>query len=152
LRHRGVVRLPNSRLHLRLAEPEDDAHALRSREGQIETGDPCPARSVTQRSAKPRLLAGEHAPQVLPVDRAVQAEPPRCRAEPLAASVGTAGVLVLDAVADALNDVDPPLRLVEVVASLARGELSNREQLFRLRCLSRCRTSAVHLPCTPASC
>lgn len=53
-----------------------------------------------------------------------------------------AEVVILRAVADALDHVDTPLGLIEVVLGLPGRQLADREQRNVLRSLSRCRTQA----------
>ncbi len=69
-------------------------------------------------------------------DAAAEPKPCRAAAKPLAADLAAAGVVVLDAPADALDHVDAPLRLVEVVGGLVGRELPI-ESTFVLCSLSR---------------
>jgi hypothetical protein len=71
--------------------------------------------------------AGEDAPQCVAVDRAREAERCAAGADPRAARFGAAGVVLLDAVADAVDRVHAHLALLEVVPGLAGRQLANRK-------------------------
>src|SRR5688572_24513128 len=134
---------PNRTAHLRIGDPEDDAHALRSGERQIEASDLRPR--IPKRRPVPRIKPGEQAPKLLTLDRSGKSELPRAVAQPLAPSLTAPEVVLLGSLANALDHVDPPLGAIKVVLGLAGLQLSDRQQGDVLRSLSRCRTSVAHL-------
>jgi hypothetical protein len=73
------------------------------------------------------VLAREHPSQRLAVDQALEAELAGAGAEPFAARLGAADVVLLRSVTDALDHVDPLARLVEVVPVLPGRELADRQ-------------------------
>ena len=70
----AVVRGADRGTQLAVADPEQDADALRRRERQIEPSDLDRARRAPQRGAVLRVKAGEHATQRVAVDRPGEAE------------------------------------------------------------------------------
>ena len=127
LPHRGVMR----RAHARRAAPRRRARRARSRSSAPRTSDrtqpPEPGSTTTAtptRRADRARRAPAAAPRPRPRPRARARAPPRrsTRRAPRAADV-----VLLDPVADAVDHVDPPLRLVEVVLGLAGRELADRQ-------------------------
>jgi hypothetical protein len=110
-----------------IAEPEQDADALRRRERQIERTDASPLRRVPQLRPGPRTAPGEQRPEIITGYRPGQAEPGSRTPGPFPARPSLLGVVVLQPLGDAVDNVDPPLRLVEVVAGLAGHDLADRE-------------------------
>ena len=111
----------------RATEPEQQAHALRRRERQIEPGDPCRTARCPQRSPVARVQPGQHVAKRLGRDIAAEPELTRGCADPLSPSLARRQVVVLDPLAHALRHVDALLRLVEVVLGLAGRQLADRE-------------------------
>ena len=113
---RGADRAPQ----FAVADPEQDADALGRREGQVIAGDSYRARRTPQRRAIQRIKAGQGTPQGIAVNRAREAQRHPSRADPGAACFGAAGVVLLHAVADAVDRVHAHLALLQVVPGLAR--------------------------------
>ena len=89
------------------------------------------ARRAPQRRPIQRIKAGEDAPQRIAVDRARRGRAPRRRADPRAARFSAAGVVLLHAVADAVDRVHAHLALLEVVPGLAGRQLADRKHRMR---------------------
>jgi hypothetical protein len=118
VRNRPVVRPLDRTTDPLVADAEQDAHALRRRERQVEAGDA-------------RLpAAAEHRPGRWML--AAEAQQRRAGAHPLAGRFGSAEVVVLHARADRAGTRHRPMSLLEVVAGLASRELSDREHRHRL--------------------
>ena len=117
---------------LAVADPEQHADALRRRERQIEPGDLDRTRRAPQRRAvcgsMPASTPRRASPSTGP-ERPSDLPPVP---DPAAARLGAAGVVLLDAVADALDHVHAHLGLLEVVPGLAGRELADRKHRSRL--------------------
>ena len=114
-----LVTVTYLRRELLITDPEQDAHALRGPEGQVEPGDVTGLERTAEDLTGPGVLTGEHPQQLLILDLAVEPKPAAAGADPAAGRFPLTGVVVL-----------PALRhLVDVVAPRigARSELSNRE-------------------------
>lgn len=116
LGHRGVVRRTDGRTHLGIGDAEEDAHALRCPEGEIEPGDRPVRDELAQRCACGRVPALQQPEHTLLLDPTCQAEQRGAVPDPLAGRLALTRVVVLAA----------PRDLVEVVAAGARprGELA----------------------------
>ena len=126
--NRPVVRGADRSAHAVIADAEQHAHALGRRERQIEAWHSrrCLA---AERHAIRRVLAGQHAMQLLTVDLAAQAEQRRAVADPLAGRLGPGEVVVVDAAGHGAGPGGRPVGLLEVVVGVADGDLSDREHL-----------------------
>jgi hypothetical protein len=122
-----VVRRPHFGAHASVADGEEHAHTLRSRVRQIECRDTRRARDAAQRVM--RVLSGEEPAQLDRLDGTAEPKLPPDRTNPLATRFVSADVVLLEPIPDALDDVDAPLRLVEVVPGLAGDQLADREHL-----------------------
>ena len=122
LAHGPVVRFANRVLLCRVAQPEKHAHALGRREREVITADAERARRIAQRQTV-LIEAFQNPAQTLARDRPDEFEPARAGADPLTARLGAAEVVLLDTVADRLDNVDASLGLIEVVPGLAGHEL-----------------------------
>ena len=122
--HRGA--------HLAVADAEQNADALGRREGQIEPGDLDRARRAPQRRPVQRIQTLEHPAKCLAAHRPFDVERPAAGFDPAASGLGAAGVVLLDAVADAQDRVDAHLSLVEVALGLAGRQLADRKHRCRL--------------------
>ncbi len=121
----AVVRATDRGAQLRVADPEQDADALRRRERQVKAGDSYRTRRAPQRRAIQRIKARQDAAQRVAVDRAREPERRASRADPGTARLGAAGVVLLHAVADAVDGVYAHLSLLEVVLGLAGRQLAD---------------------------
>ena len=106
---RHVMRRPHPPPQLLVADAEQDAHRLRRRERQIKPAHPDRARGGPQRRPVRRVQAGQHRRSASPSTGPVQPELAARGADPLAARLRPAGVVVLDPVADAVDHVHPAL-------------------------------------------
>ena len=119
-----------------VADAEEHADALGSREGQVEARHPR-AEHTAERLPAAGMLAGKHALQFLRFDRALEPERVCSRAQPPPGRLWAAEVVVLDARAHGLRAGHRFLRLLEVVLGLAGGEFSDREHGNGLHPLTR---------------
>ena len=126
LGNRSVVAASHGLPNPLIAHAEEDAHALRRRERQVEAGNAHHARAVAERHAIGSEAAKDPT-QRFAFDGPNEAERRRPATEPRAARFGASGVVVLETVADALDGVDAPLGLVEVILGLAGHEFADRE-------------------------
>ena len=126
--NRPVVRGADRSAHAVIADAEQHADALGRRERQIEAWHSrrCLA---AERHAIRRVLAGQHALQLLAVDLAAQAEQRCAVADPLAGRLGPGEVVVVDAAGHGAGPGDRPVGLLEVVVGVADGDLSDRKHL-----------------------
>ena len=93
--HGLVMGAAHSRLDHGVADAEQQAHALRRGERQVDGGVALRPSSSTQKIAAQRMLARERAPQSLVRNRARQAKPPGPRADPCARRPPRFAVVVL---------------------------------------------------------
>ena len=122
-----VVSATNGRAQLLVADPEQDADALGRREREVKAGYSYRARRASQGRSIQRIQAREDAPQRVAADGPGEAERRASGADPRTACFGAAGVVLLNAVADAVDCVDPCLSLLEVVLGLAGRQLADRK-------------------------
>ena len=106
----------------RVADPEEDAHALRRREGHVEARDRA---ARAQDLAGDGAVAGEDGVQRVVLHAPVEPERPRAAAEPAPGGLGPAEVVVLDAGGQRPGRRDRTAGLVEVVAGLSGRELAD---------------------------
>src|SRR4051794_10798758 len=74
LAHGDVMSVPHARAEVIVAEPEQDADALRRGEGQVEPGDASSARRRPQLHSGLRIEPFKHAPESIRLDLAAQPE------------------------------------------------------------------------------
>ena len=130
IRNGAIVRAPDRTTHPIVTNAEQHAHALRSRERQVEARH-ATLRAPPEQLPGPRMRAVEDPPQRIVADLAVEAQQPRGRTHPDAARLRPAQVVVLDTRADRLSARHVPLRLLEVVVGLAAREFADRKHRHR---------------------
>jgi hypothetical protein len=122
LGHGAIVRSPDRVPDGRLAHAEEHAHGLGRRERQIEGGDTDLAPACSKRRTVARIHARQHGTQRRGLDRPAQPEASTATTGPAPACLAAAGVVLLGALSDAVDRVDPPLCLIQVVPGLAGGD------------------------------
>jgi hypothetical protein len=126
LAHRKPMCFPHRLLQRRVTKAEEHAHALGRRHGEVIARHTDRACGIAQRRTIP-IAPFQNRAEMLAVDAARESELASAHAHPLTPRLDPAGVVLLDAVADGLDHVDPPLGLIEVVAGLPGHELVDRQ-------------------------
>lgn len=106
-----------------VSEPEQHADALRRRERDVEPGH-APDVRRDQLASRSRIVSLKCARQRISVDLADDPDVLASEPEPVSGRLGPLDVVVLHPAPDAGRAVHPCLRLLEVVALLADGELA----------------------------
>jgi hypothetical protein len=126
LEHCLIVRALNRGARLVIANAEQHAHALRSRERQVKPRHP-PRDHPPKRLTARRSAPAQHPVELQRIDRPVEPERPGPVTNPHPRSLRAAKVVILDARGHRARARHAATRLLQGVVGLANSELSDRQ-------------------------